>query len=255
MSMRIRIYSDLHLEFSPFEAPSTPCDVVVLAGDICVNRRGLAWALEAFPDVPVIYVPGNHEYYGRAIPKLTEELREEAQGTNVHVLDCESVSIGGVRFLGCTFWTDMALDGDPKLVSPHAEQRMTDFKQVRVSPSFRRLQATDYRLFHSRAYSWLTNELLAERPGPTVVVTHHAPSRASLPEKYQGSPLSACYASRCDDLLNRCGPDLWIHGHVHASSDYRVGPTRVVCNPRGYDDEPVTTFDPHFTIELPAPEP
>lgn len=95
--MRIRAYSDLHLEFGPFEPPaSAGIDVVILAGDIDVKTRGIAFA-KTFP-CPVIYVPGNHEYYGGAIPHVTEKLKAAAAGTNVHVLDRDAVVINGTRF-------------------------------------------------------------------------------------------------------------------------------------------------------------
>jgi predicted phosphodiesterase len=97
--MRIRVYSDLHLEFGPFDPPSSAdVDVVVLAGDIDVKGRGVAFA-ERFP-CPVVYVPGNHEYYGGSIPRLTEKLKEAARGSHVHVLDGDSVVLGGTRVLG-----------------------------------------------------------------------------------------------------------------------------------------------------------
>jgi hypothetical protein len=109
-SMRLRVFSDLHLEFERFDPPAVDADVVVLAGDIGTRTHGLTWALQTF-DVPVVYVPGNHEFYGGATPHLVHKLKAMAAGTHVHVLDEDAVVIGGVRFLGATMWTDFQLFG------------------------------------------------------------------------------------------------------------------------------------------------
>ncbi len=83
--MKLHILSDLHTEFSDFEAPETDADVVVLAGDIGVGTGGIEWAAGQFPDVPVVYVPGNHEFYGHDIG-TTDRLQAAAPG-DIHVLD------------------------------------------------------------------------------------------------------------------------------------------------------------------------
>ena len=88
--MRLHILSDLHLEFEPFTPPAVEADALILAGDVSTGRNGLKWALKSFPDRPVIYVLGNHEFYGQKVQKLTKELQEMAQGTNVHLLENQS---------------------------------------------------------------------------------------------------------------------------------------------------------------------
>ncbi len=98
--MRLYILSDLHLEFEPFTPPAIAADAVILAGDVSTGRTGLKWALKSFPDRPVIYVLGNHEFYGQEVQKLIKELQEMAQGTNVHLLENQSCTIGDVLFLG-----------------------------------------------------------------------------------------------------------------------------------------------------------
>ena len=111
--MRLHILSDLHLEFEPFTPPAVEADAVILAGDVSTGRNGLKWALKSFPDRPVIYVLGNHEFYGQKLQKLTAELKEMARGTNVHLLENESCTIREVAFFGATLWTDFALNGNP----------------------------------------------------------------------------------------------------------------------------------------------
>ena len=88
-------------------------DVIVFAGDVHTGKNGIKWILNTFPNRPVIYVLGNHEFYGQKIPKLISDIKEVAQGTNIHVLENNSVEIGDVVFLGATLWTDFRLNGDP----------------------------------------------------------------------------------------------------------------------------------------------
>ena len=120
--MRIHLLSDLHLEFAPFDLPAVDADVVVLAGDVHTGRNGLKWIRSAIPETPVIYVLGNHEFYGQTLPKLTDELQVEAEGANVHVLENDRIEIAGVTFLGATLWTDFAVNGDPVIGGLVAEQ-------------------------------------------------------------------------------------------------------------------------------------
>ncbi len=247
--MKLHILSDIHVEFEAFVPPTTDADVIVLAGDIHVGRKGLDWALEQFPDKPVIYVLGNHEYYGKAVPKLINELEKIAANTNVHLLERSSVEIGGVTFLGSTLWTDFELFGDPRIAGFEAQQKMTDFKKIRVSPRFSRLRSVDASVMHYRSKKWIQDEL-QKTVGEVVVVTHHGPSARSLPEHYRNDLLSAAYVSDMDDFVSKSNAALWIHGHIHSTSDYRLGNTRVVCNPRGYPDEYNDEFAPDFVVTL-----
>jgi predicted phosphodiesterase len=249
--MRLRVLSDLHLEFGPFEPPLVPADVVVLAGDIHLGARGVRWAATAFPHTPVLYVPGNHEYYRSAIPHLTEKLRDAARGTTVQILAEDEVRIGGVRFLGCTLWTDFELHHAAHLARTDAAALLNDYALIRLSPQYRRLRPEDTERFHRTARRWLAERLTAGPAETTVVVTHHAPSPGSIDPRFEQDSLSAAYASDLTGLMAERGPAVWIHGHTHAAADYRVGGTRVVCNPRGYTDEPVAAFDPRLVVEVP----
>lgn len=245
--MRIRAYSDLHLEFASFDPPpSDGIDVVILAGDIDVKGRGLKFA-STFP-CPVIYVPGNHEYYGGAIPRLTDKFKAAAQNTNVHVLDRDEVIIGNTRFLGATMWTDWAGDGsiDPPVAMEHARNGMSDYRQIRVSPAFSRLRPSDTRKWHAAARAWLTEALAKPHHGPTVVITHHAPTLKGTAER---DAFLGAYASDLESLM---GPavDAWIFGHTHFAFDERINGTRVVSNPRGYPGEWVKKFAPGITIDV-----
>jgi len=250
--MKIRVLSDLHLEFAGWTPPPAHADVVVLAGDIHVGVRGIEWARRQFPALPVIYVIGNHEFYGGQLQQMSAALRETAERLDVNVLDAAELLIEGTRFLGATLWTDFALYG----VGPRLQQSMDDAR--RAITYFRAIRYGSTELFspelaremHLSQVKWLEDKLMEEFDGPTVVVTHFLPHRRSIHPKYEGDQFNPAFAS---DLARLVGPpvSLWIHGHTHESLDYVVNGTRVVCNPRGYlPMEPNFAFDPRFVVEV-----
>jgi len=250
--VKLRIMSDLHVEFGPYELPQTDVDAVVLAGDVHVKTNGVAWILKQFGNLPVIYVPGNHEYYGKALPRLADKLKEVTSDTNIHVLENDCVTIRGVRFLGCTLWTDFALLGDAMIAKDEARSRMSDYKKIRMSDaSYRKIYPNDTARIHSRSMRWLRTTLEEGRSDETtIVVTHHAPSILSVEPKDRSDPVSAAYASNLEEMVSTSGATLWTHGHIHSSSDYMLGPTRVICNPRGYEDDVNPRFNPSFIVEV-----
>lgn len=248
--MKLQILSDLHLEFAPLNVTVTEADVVVLAGDIAPRIKGVRWLEKHFADKPVVYVLGNHEFYGAVYPRLIEKIKTAARGTNIHVLENGSFSIGSVRFLGCTLWTDFALFGNPRIAGYTASQQMTDFQRIRRSPSYSKMRSLDTAVIHQRSKNWLRSELSEKWDGVTTVITHHAPSPRSLPKRFRDDILSAAYASELSELVAHSGAALWVHGHIHSSANYRIGDTRIICNPRGYPDESNPDFDPALLIDI-----
>lgn len=248
--MRLHILSDLHLEFAPFTPPATNADAVILAGDISTGRNGLKWAMATFPDRPVIYVLGNHEFYGQKLQKLIQELRAVARGSNVHVLEDECLTLDDVTFLGATLWTDFALSGDPVMAEVVAQTSMSDYRRIRTLPDYRRLRPSDTRRIHVRSRCWLEEQTLALRGRKVVVVTHHAPSIRSIPSRYEGDPCNPAFASELAPFVEKSGARLWIHGHIHSPSDYRLGATRILANPRGYPTESKLGFNPALVVEV-----
>lgn len=251
--MNIWLMSDLHTEFEPFSLamPDPRPDVLVLAGDISTPvSAAVAWA-KRHASVPVVLISGNHEFYGvdmDAERRLGAQLAREA---GVHLLDEDAVILDGVRFLGCTLWTDYGLDGDPTLAMRHAEFGLMDHQMIRQGSH--RFTPHGALALHRRSLAWLQGMLAERFDGPTVVVTHHAPTPRSISLRFTGSPLNTAFASDLTDLIARHQPDLWIHGHVHSNCDYRIGRTRVVCNPRCYasgERAENPCFDPQLVIGL-----
>ena len=264
--MRILILSDLHHELWRDDAPqgdlalSRP-DAVILAGDIDTGTRAVAWAATAFAGLPVLYVHGNHEAYGHHLDKVRQELHAACAATqNVHFLDCgthviEDPAGGKVRFLGATLWTDFRLLGDDtrQAAMRDAEAVMNDYRRIRLANmGFRKLRAADTAMFHAQQKAWLARELAQPFDGATAVISHMAPSLLSVDDAYGSEACSPAYASRLDELAAQA--DLWVHGHLHVSRDYRIGRCRVIANPCGYKTRGGTPqnprFDPNFIVEL-----
>lgn len=250
--MRIHFFSDIHTEMGPVEIPHVPADVVVAAGDIGVGRGGLDFLLRRPSTTPILYVPGNHEAYGQDLPRLYQQLREGCAGTHVQLLEGDSTVLGGVRFLGCTLWTDFRLGG-ASMAEMHAFEagrRMRDFQRIRHSGTFRKFRPADSRAVHQAQRAWLERCLATPFEGPTVVITHHAPAAACLDPVFRGDVLAPAYASALDGLVASSGASVWIHGHTHTSVDLALGRCRVVANQGGYPDEPVAGFDPGRTVAV-----
>ncbi len=248
-AVKLHILSDLHIEFEAFEPPATDADVVILAGDIGVGAGGLHWAATRFRNRPVIYVPGNHEFYHRDIA-LVEELKTAAPA-HIHVLNDDQAIIDGVRFLGSILWTDFTLFGaaDRFVAMQTARQQMTDFSVIRNRG--RLFTPDDAVRRHRSSRAWLTAMLAETFDGTTVVVTHHAPSPRSVPPRYAHDLLTPAFASNLERLMNGERTALWVHGHMHDPFDYAICGTRVVCNPRGYAPRALTPgFRPDLVVEL-----
>jgi Icc-related predicted phosphoesterase len=236
--MKVQLASDLHLEFLgrhfPGETlirPAADADVLVLAGDIHVGTA----AVDLFRDwpVPVLYVVGNHEAYGLCLDDVREQLAIVTKGTSITVLERDTADYGGVRFLGCTLWTDYRLlpDRFQQELMAHAATRLNDHRRIRLRNGdlFSPEQALAE---HETSRDWLARELAKPYDGTTVVVTHHGPHPLSVHPRYDGDDLNAAFVSHLTELLGRA--DYWLHGHVHDSFDYLVEGCRVVANPRGY---------------------
>lgn len=248
--MRIRVLSDLHLEVWPVELPPADADLVILAGDVDNGAKGIEWAQRSF-EAPVLYVPGNHEPYDGEFWATQQAMRAAAQGSRVELLECGERVIDGVRFLGCSLWTDFSL-------APEAEREAVIEASRRMNPDYnairngeRNFAPEDAIALHREHRAWL--EQAIERPfaGPTVVITHFAPHRGSIAPAYARHPANPGFIIPLESMMGRA--PLWIHGHTHTFFDYSDSGTRIVCNPRGYPGEP-TGFVADFVVTVDAPE-
>lgn len=258
--MKLHCLSDLHLDANhqPFSIPHVDCDAVVVAGDVCEGPvKAIQWLVRQRLAVPVVYVPGNHEFYGTAKDEAMEHAREEAaKHPNIHLLQDGHIDLPDIfgrvtRFIGATLWSDYALDGEawrvPAMMA--ARTMMNDHRAIRMADGgfwTPALAAAEHEV--SRDY---IRHMLGEPfDGPRVVVTHHAPSGQSIYYgRYRNSVLNPAYASDLDHLVDLA--ELWVHGHIHMVQNYPLGDGRVVANPRGYGHED-TGFDPGLVVVVPA---
>ena len=240
--MKLQLLSDLHLETESFDPEPAPgAELLVLAGDIDATWAGLA-RFARWP-VPVVFVPGNHEFDGRAVEQVVPALRAHCADLGIRLLHRESMVVDAldgqrVRFVGVVRWSDFDLFG--------AAQRE---RAMRAAGYFMRLMAATRggQAFDAEAVraegladrAWLDTELTQTPQGRwdrTVVVTHFAPSLRSADPRYGRQPGTASFCNADDDLIPRA--DLWLHGHLHCRHDYTVprpgrAPARVICQARG----------------------
>lgn len=262
-SMRIYLASDLHVEFhGNYSLPPEPVDVVVLAGDIGTKDDILKVA-KGFREscmVPVIVVPGNHEFYGTDYVTHLAQLRAEAAKLDgIHLLEQNWVVIGNVRFLGCTLWSDFRLHGRQYRdeCKRAALRSIADFSVIRYEGE--RFTPDHAAMLFRQSYDWLEAQLAIPYDWQTVVISHFLPHRAAVhPIHARGrDPITAYFTTACSDLMDCYPIDIWMYGHSHNSVDLLLdNGVRLTSNQRGYPNEPwaYTQFNPNKIIEL-KPDP
>jgi len=242
--VRINYFSDVHLEFGEQALPVTDADIVVAAGDIGVFGQGLSW-LKAIGK-PVVYIAGNHEFYGNEYNAVISMLRRECAGSNIQFLEKDQYLFNGVRFLGCTLWTDLFVNGDDKAEA--IGKTLNDFRKIRFNSE--RFNQAHFSALHQEAKAWLEKQLAIPFAGKTVVVTHHAPTEWSWIE----TPNALKKMAYCNDLkplFHEYEIAAWFHGHVHNMGDYRIADARILSNTRGYiGRRTVAAFDINKVIDI-----
>ncbi len=231
--VKLRILSDVHLEFGAFELEEDKEAILILAGDITTVRNPEPKFFQDCVDKfkKVIYIFGNHEYYGgdwnTAKILIQRTLPEE-----VCLLDNSHVVIDDVLFIGTTLWTDMN-KGD-LFTLMHCKRRMNDYRII--SKDGRKLKPADTIKEHERAKAYIEGALKLGREEKKVVITHHMPSLSCVHQRYLADDaMNGAYRSDLDDLIEQYQPDLWVFGHSHHSHNSFMGNTRLYSNPRGYD--------------------
>lgn len=235
--MKVFICSDLHCEFHPDggwrlirdELPAA--DMAIVAGDLS-NTEGLPIAVYALSEKypQVVYVSGNHDYYGGSLKEI-QDMRESAPD-NFHWLENEVWKWHGLCFAGCTLWY-----GKHPL-----ENRClgNDFKCIQDLPTW-------FEKASEKSLKFLRSAVTQE----TIVITHLAPSKESLPiDMRHRQETCFIYSPQAESIIESAQPHLWIHGHTHNSSDYTIGKTRILCNPYGYQNHNVNTLFKYSLFEL-----
>lgn len=276
--LKIQLLSDLHLETDPgfVATPAPDADLLVLAGDVGsyqTRRDGSVmeepdWGLRRFSPlpqhggwpVPVLFVPGNHEYDGLEMDKVHAGLRSACDRLGIAWLERETLVVDGVRFVGTTLWSDY--DALAPADASETERLRLREKAFRAANFYLHKMAglRGGTLFDAEAMrglalqcqDWLRRTLAVAHGGPTVVVTHFAPTLHSADPRYGLSPGTAGFCNALDDLLPHA--DVWLHGHLHCPTDVTVGRCRIVANPLGYAcKQEQLGFRPTLTVDVEIP--
>lgn len=247
--MKIQILSDTHNECcrESYVPAQIDADVVVLAGDIGRPEQSFPWAAEHFKGKRIVMVAGNHDAWGCEWHALVKKMRALGERHAIDFLENDAVVIDGVRFVGASLFTDLQLFGAEhyRAALVQARHSMPDFKRIKLAythPALkffglsRLLTPEDSANLHRLSRDYIKECLDEPFDGPLVVVTHHAPSFQSVEKRYAKDLLSPCFASNLEQMLADSKADLWVHGHTHATFDYVINQTRVVCNALGYTD-------------------
>jgi Icc-related predicted phosphoesterase len=254
--MKIQIFSDLHVDVAPIKpvVVMPGIDLVVVAGDTCeAVLHAFDYLRQIVPlHIPILMVLGNHEYYRRFVPDELALARSQATAFNIHLLENDTVVLGGVRFVGATLWTDYRVFGEANqaAVMNACATGMNDHRLIGWQKKpWLRFRPQEAALLHHQSKTYLADVLATPFAGPTVVISHHAVHWGSIDPKFRRDPLTAAFLSDQSALIEAHQPALWVHGHVHNSSDYRIGRTRIVCNPHGYGNEN-PAFDGALVVEI-----
>lgn len=254
--VKIQLMSDLHLEAHPAYRPhpAPGAELLVLAGDIGSYQPGSRLDDEDFGlarfsplhgwPVPVLYVPGNHEYDDRDFDETHDRLRAACARLGITWLEREVFVTGGIRFVGTTLWADFdALVLQPGAAEPTVQEQLKQRdKAFRAANYYLRkanalrhgqpMLAEGWREQSLVCQAWLREALAQPFAGTTVVVTHFAPSLRSADPRYGATPATAGFCNSLQDLLAQA--QWWLHGHLHCQHDYVEAGCRVVANTLGY---------------------
>ena len=260
--MKIAYASDLHFEFNGFliykliENINQNTDVLILAGDIQTHDKiidDLLYIHSALPHIHIVFVTGNHEFFGGAISKVEAQLKLAFDDhPKIHYLEKSSFELDGVVFLGTTLWTGFnANEHFSQCVSEENAQRgIYDFKVVKQDDgAFQTIYCK--QMYHENC-SWMRNTLKEVNNKTTIAITHFPPS----PELCHGSiptgPLSNYFQTNCHAIMHPHQPDYWVYGHNHWSDEKTTGATKFMSNQPGYPDEFCNTdkLVKYFTVEV-----
>lgn len=242
--MKVAVHSDLHLEFMSDEdllaygkSLSESCkysDVVVLAGDITnlsKFRRHMQF-IKVSVNKPIIFVPGNHDFYGdKVFEKALEKLRRCSAEVGISMLYRDSVNIDGVLFSGVTGWSSLDCLGQPDPFDAwHIQRSISDFKCIKG-------WTVDAMIEESRKdYNYI--KTVIGNPGNKVIISHFPPLVELNDSRYPISTLTKYFHNNWASLIaSSNAPKYWIYGHTHHSYNPTLNETRFVSNQKGYEKE------------------
>jgi hypothetical protein len=252
-----QVMSDLHLDYNAkpkgcrflsyldalFKSGilSVTADVLLLAGDLHAKKLKETLGFFSKKWRLIIFVPGNHEYYGQKIRFLHDKFRRiQVEFPNVKILNNQIYldPISKIRFAGATLWFPFNQETSSN------QNLMNDFVCIKESYQLYKMNEISKNFFKKEVF---------EKCGADVVISHHAPTNLSIQSFYREDKCNCYYV---DPILDNPFVDfgdvkLWIHGHLHSIQDY-VHPSgiRVISNCGGYNWN-IIGFNSGKVFELP----
>lgn len=251
--MKIQVLSDFHINYHIGRGwdiipvvQKTDADVVALAGDMNGYYNIIEYLinLRKYCGKPIIFVAGNHEFYGTKRGDLLQKFASERTSLReqgIYILEKDFVEIDDVVFIGATGWWDNSAG----LNTWYTRQMLNDFNCIHdlsETSQFGKTWGDSHRQFF--------HNCMKDHKGKKMVcISHHAPSMKSVSPEFVGNSGNTFFSNKWDKMIKHHNPELWIHGHMHGSKDYMIKNTRIVCNPHGYGRENFG-FDPTLVIEV-----
>ena len=189
--MKIRIISDLHIDFDwwfPSRLRNDKHTTLVIAGDICsfLNNADLTGYLTQLSSQfeRIIYIAGNHEYEGVPVNTELNTFKSKLNLPNVHILENEILKLGKYNFIGATMWTDF----DNKRILD-ASYRYRDYTRNLFDDNgvIRFVDPVEIYDIHMKSKKFVFDAIddIQQRNEKAIVITHHSPSFLSLDERYK----------------------------------------------------------------------
>lgn len=245
--MRIKVESDLHLEFEQYKLQFHGEDLLILAGDISDNSNETLTLIKDYlkldENVQCILILGNHDYYSSSLSTI-HNFWTSINLPRFHFLQNNSVIINNIMFYSITLWTDMN-NADPNLLKL-SQTCLTDYHE-NIKIYSRYLKPIDTLFLHKCYKDTMEKELANNMNRKIIMITHHLPLIDCIHEKYKNNELNLAYA--CTDIHPTNNIPLWIYGHTHSSADFIKNNTRYICNPRGKCGEN-TEFKSDYIINI-----
>ncbi|MCU9849015.1 metallophosphoesterase [Defluviimonas sp. WL0024] len=259
VDMRILVTADWHLDAwlrsgrNPF-AGAFPVfetlDALIIAGDIAEHPRHgwpncFGWLRNVIDPEKVWVVPGNHDYYGWDLGG-DDGLRSFAEREGINFAQKSVIELGGMRFLCSTLWTDFGLTGDPAAAMQAARRSVAEYAEIRSGAATGPFAIPEETLaLHQDHRAWFERALREKWPGRTVVISHHAPSRAVAGRI---DAITPAFVSDLDTIIETAQPDLWLFGHTHRPLQARLGRTRLRNCSLGYPSEVPTGLEARLLL-------
>lgn len=260
--MKVKIYSDLHLDINQIKNPKDlfdedeEIDLYIDAGDTGNLQTTIDFYSHPFwKNKKVLFVAGNHLCYETKTP-LDEAiliLKDKFNhANNVIFLQDDEAKINGYSFLGCTLWTDFKIFNNKFYCMKESRRFMNDYKHIKYSQEVPLIPELTISM-NNISVKFLKTKFSHNPQKKYFVITHHAPSLQSASLKYRYDLITSAFCSNHEDLISKYTNNipLWIHGHVHNTNDYQIQNTRIISNPLGYlTFDEITGFNPDLNLDI-----